>query len=706
MKLDNLPDQLKSHKAFLVWKYIHGKKGSKPLKIPHYASSGRWRRGVQGSADDRRGLVTFKTALAAFKKSKKQYSGLGIAMLPDWGLVAVDFDDCVDNRQIHWRVLELVKDTYWEFSPSGKGVRAFFGGHLRDAKSLGKGFDVEFFCSKGFVTVTGDVIEEVELVGPDIIELTPEILKLYEDTFGRSNISSTNESQLSIGMTDAEIHKMMELWNADCSYDIWLNVGMALHHETHGEGFDLWNDWSASGGDYAGHDECQYKWESFGRDDKKSLKTVRWMLNEKPLDFALENVGNDFGPLPLLTDGKGTEVKPIPALKLNRSGEAEASPENVVSWLRRTDLVKMQIAYDNFRDEIMIQPKGDENQWVPLLDSDYTRFRIHLGQKNFKGVTKDLVRDSIALVAEENPFDSAILWLSGLQWDGVSRIAKFMSRYLGAQDTPYARAVAVYAWTAHAGRIMDPGCKADMIPVLVGPQRIGKSECVAAIAPSAEFFAEMSFGHRDDDLARRMRGRLVVECAELSGLGGRETEAVKAFITRTHEDWVPKYKEFANIYPRRFVFWGTSNSDDFLSDATGNRRWLPIRVVGGRVEWIRADRDMLWAEARELWSVLGVMDGEAARLGKHVHEEFIAEDPWEELIIEFLGSKREDGALWSECKILQSGDIMLEAIRMDTTRQNNASRIRLRNIMTRLNYKLRVTKNENNHPVRGWIKNE
>lgn len=704
MNPDNLPAQLKKQKAFLVWKYIHGKDGSKPRKVPHYAGSGKWRHGTQGSSDDRRGLVTFKSALDTLKKSKRQYIGLGIAMLPDWGLVAVDFDDCVEHREAHPNVSSLVHKTYWEFSPSGKGVRAFFKGHLRDAKSLGKGRDVEFFCSKGFVTVTGDVLPEVELIGPEIIELTPEILELYARSFGHHDTSTINESQRSVGMTDDEITKMLELWSPDCDYNTWLNVGMAIHHETHGEGFDLWNDWSAKGADYAGHEECQYKWESFGRDGKKSVKTIRWMLGEKPLNFTLENVGNDFGPLPALVDSKGAVVKPIPALKLNKSGEVEASPENVVSWLRRTDLVKMQIAHDLFRDDVMIQPTGATNQWVQLRDVDYTKFRIHLGQKNFKNVNKDLVRDSIALVAEENPFDSAILWLESLKWDGVGRVERFMSNYLGAQDTPYSRAVALYAWTAHAGRVMDPGCKADMIPVLVGPQRRGKSECVAAIAPAPEFFAEMAFNHRDDDLARRMRGRLVVECAELSGLGGRETEAVKAFITRTHEDWVPKYKEFANIYPRRFVFWGTSNSDDFLSDATGNRRWLPVRVAGGEVERLRADRDMLWAEARELWSVLGVVDNEAAQLGANMHEEFIAEDPWEELIINFLKSKSPTGELWVMRKVISSADIMSEVIFMNPTAQNNTSRVRVRNVMTRLNYKLKVTRDENGHSLRGWVK--
>src|SRR5690606_14634369 len=114
--------------------------------------------------------------------------------------------------------------------------------------------------------------------------------------------------------------------------------------------------------------------------------------------------------------------------------------------------------------------------------------------------------------------------------------------------------------------------KADMAPILVGQQGAGKSTAVAAMAPAPEFFAEISFSEKDEDLARKMRGRLVAEIGELRGLHTREQEAIKAFVSRTHENWIPKYREFAVQFPRRLVFIGTTNKDEFLADETGNRR--------------------------------------------------------------------------------------------------------------------------------------
>ena len=51
---------------------------------------------------------------------------------------------------------------------------------------------------------------------------------------------------------------------ADCSYDDWLKVGMALKHE--GANCSVWDDWSSHGSKYKAG-ECEKKWKSFNRHD-------------------------------------------------------------------------------------------------------------------------------------------------------------------------------------------------------------------------------------------------------------------------------------------------------------------------------------------------------------------------------------------------------------------------------------------------------
>lgn len=326
-----------------------------------------------------------------------------------------------------------------------------------------------------------------------------------------------------------------------------------------------------------------------------------------------------------------------PAFDRDKTGKVKPIVLNLVKALRRPDVCGVRIGLDRFRDEIMLAAPGTD-QWRAFGDADYVWLRAHLeGPKpNFGPISKELARDVVLAVAAEQEFDSAVMWLESLPDDGGNRCETFLIDYFGAEDTPYVRAVSLYLWTAMAGRVMQPGCKADMVPILVGDQGLGKSTAISAMVPSVDFFTEVSFAEKDDDLSRKMRGKLIAEIGELRGLHTKELEAIKAFITRTHEQWIPKYREFSTLFPRRLVFVGSTNKDQFLADETGNRRWLPVRVAQVAVDKVRAVAPLCWAEARRLFQAGGVQWANAERLGKLVHEEYTFRDAWEEPVKKWL----------------------------------------------------------------------
>ncbi len=149
----NIPDELKSRKAWLVYHVTEIRASGKFNKIPVYPKSGRNRHGVQGSPDDLAGLGTWADAWHAIQ-TNPSLAGVGFACLPVFGVVALDVDHCVKDRKVPADVDPLIDDTYCEFSPSGTGLRAFWLGSGRDGKNHARGF--ELFHSNGFVTVTGD----------------------------------------------------------------------------------------------------------------------------------------------------------------------------------------------------------------------------------------------------------------------------------------------------------------------------------------------------------------------------------------------------------------------------------------------------------------------------------------------------------------------------------------------------------------------
>lgn len=387
-----------------------------------------------------------------------------------------------------------------------------------------------------------------------------------------------------------------------------------------GDGSTVWFPAGMNGYD-RGHFKCLHG-HCEGRGDSEFFTAVGYV----------EDVSSDFD---VVVYQGAKEPERLPPFKRDKNGNIEATIENVAMAVARSDVCGLEIRFDQFRDEIMFSRPG-LGAWQAFTDSDYARLRITLERGHFKPIGRELMRDVVMLVANNNQFDSAIAWLDGLEWDGVPRVSGFLTRYFGTEATEYTKAVSTYLWTALAGRVKSPGCKADMVPILVGEQGSGKSTGVAAMAPALEFFSEVSFHEKDEDLARKMRGRLVAEIGELRGLHTKELESIKAFITRTHENWIPKYREFAVQFPRRLVFIGTTNRDEFMADDTGNRRWLPVRVGKTDIAAIHADRDQLWAEARELYAVHGVDFRAAEALSVDAHDEHMITDSWSDAVHQWL----------------------------------------------------------------------
>lgn len=332
-----------------------------------------------------------------------------------------------------------------------------------------------------------------------------------------------------------------------------------------------------------------------------------------------------------------------------KTGAVLATVDNAVKALGDPWEIGLQVAQDAFRDEIMVAPAGADDQWRAMTDADLVCLRIEMERKRFKAAPKELARDAAVLVADRNRFDSAQLWLSGVEacWDGVRRVDTFLHRFFGADDTPYTRAVSRYIWTAMAGRVIQPGCYAAMAPILEGGQGIGKSRGLKAMVPDVSFFGEIDFNKDETELARLLRGKLLLEINELRGLQTRDQETIKAWMARTHENWIPKFKEFATTFARRALNIGTTNKTELLVDETGERRWLPLHVRQVDVDGVEAARDQLWAEGAAMFRGLlvdaavapvgaGVAWKDAEELAKAEHEAYKRVDEWEAPIREWL----------------------------------------------------------------------
>jgi predicted P-loop ATPase len=303
-----------------------------------------------------------------------------------------------------------------------------------------------------------------------------------------------------------------------------------------------------------------------------------------------------------------------------------------------------------------------------------------------KAMGHELLRSAIGKVASERRIDTAQEWLSRLRWDGVERVESFCSSAWGWADSDYSKAVGRYIWTALAGRVIEPGCQCDMAPILVGPQGAGKTSAIKAMAPAEEHYVTIPLDDHDDDTSRRLRGKLVGELEELRGLNSRAIEAIKAWITRTSEGWIPKYKEFESTFKRRLIFFGSTNDEEFLNDPTGERRWLPGRCGRLDIQWIKTNRDQLWAEGTVRFMLGGVDWEDAQKLGLEEHEEFKVSDSWDTAVERWLQEDQLMGPSPAAQGWVTTSDALSGAVNIPLQHQDKAKEMRMGKVLRSLGW--------------------
>lgn len=214
---------------------------------------------------------------------------------------------------------------------------------------------------------------------------------------------------------------------------------------------------------------------------------------------------------------------------------------------------------------------------------------------------------ALANVARSRAYHPIKRLIEAEQWDGQKRIDNFLCHALKCEDTPYTREVSRLIFAGGIHRIYNPGCKFDSVPVLIGRQGEGKSTAVRLLAIQDQFYTD-TFTIEGKDGMETITGKWICELSELLALTkAREVESIKSFLSRQMDHYRRAYERKAADYPRQCVFIGTTNQPQFLTDKTGNRRFLPVRVHGNGYELIRREQELrayirqCWAEAKTLY---------------------------------------------------------------------------------------------------------
>jgi hypothetical protein len=289
----------------------------------------------------------------------------------------------------------------------------------------------------------------------------------------------------------------------------------------------------------------------------------------------------------------------------------------------------VELRFDEFTNSIeWCEGHGYEWQWKKCTEDDRTALWLDT-HTIYHGLncSKEFFRDSVGRIAREYSYDALRDAVDSLKWDGVERLSNWLTYAVGCPDDSYHRAVGANIIGGLVKRAREPGAKHDETVLFISEEGTAKSSMCKALALRPEWFIDsVELGGRPQDVIPQLKGKQIIELAELSGMSRTETTKLKAFMSRENDNATLKYKEEASDHLRRHIFVGTTNEDTPLLSQTGNRRWLPVHVVGKiNLDWIRENREQLYAEAAEwhadgedfripeaLWAVAG-QHQEAAR---------------------------------------------------------------------------------------------
>lgn len=300
------------------------------------------------------------------------------------------------------------------------------------------------------------------------------------------------------------------------------------------------------------------------------------------------------------------------------NGRYEKTINNAVIVLENDPLLKGKIVTDEFASCGMVlgrvpwDQRDEKRRWTDVDDAGFYRY-----MEVFYGLTgREKLDHALMIVSAQNKINDVRHYLQELQWDGKPRVDTLLSDYLGADDTPYTRAVMRKSLCAAVARAVIGGVKYDYMPIFTGPQGIGKSTFLAILGK--QWFSDSLTTFEGKEAAELIQGTWINEVGELSAFTKQETQVIKQFLSKTEDIYRAAYGRRTDKYPRRCVFFGTSNDSEFLKDMTGNRRFWPVDVgvnPAKRSVWkdLSQEVDQIWAEAYAYWAA-----GEALYMPKEI----------------------------------------------------------------------------------------
>lgn len=217
---------------------------------------------------------------------------------------------------------------------------------------------------------------------------------------------------------------------------------------------------------------------------------------------------------------------------------------------------------------------------------------------------KGSVQDLLGVIAGKNRFNPVVEMLKSGSWDKTDRVTELFNILNVPDSDPLSRTlIKKWLWQAlsMARNELNGAYGADGILVLQGPQGIGKTSVVRRLAVRPELCKlGQHLDSKDKDTYRRACSAWLVEFGEIETTFKSDLERLKAFITAEIDEYRLPYGRSDQTLARRTAIIGTCNSEKFLIDPTGSRRFWTVPVTSIDLDRLaRFDSLQLWLQVEE-----------------------------------------------------------------------------------------------------------
>lgn len=291
-------------------------------------------------------------------------------------------------------------------------------------------------------------------------------------------------------------------------------------------------------------------------------------------------------------------------LKFDGGKNPQLTIENFLSILENDPLLKDYLLYNELSNAPECISSGEIRRWK---DEDDSWLRGYIEQ-NYCIYSPQKLDDALRVRFNQRRYHPVREKIQSITWDGKPRIKRFLIEWLKVDDCPYSEEVSRLIFAGGIHRAFNPGCKFEDMAVLIGKkQGEGKSTIIRWLAMDDKFFREVNEidGQRG---VEAVEGGWICEVSELLALKRtKELEAAKSYFSRQTDTYRKPYDKRVTENPRQCIFIGTTNTAEFLTDKTGNRRYYPVECnSSGRDLFehkaeIQEYIEQCWAEAYALY---------------------------------------------------------------------------------------------------------